>query len=55
VAYEDKVRKIIEGIQKMAESLQLITIAEHIEDSATLEALREIGVNWGQGHFSDRA
>jgi EAL domain-containing protein (putative c-di-GMP-specific phosphodiesterase class I) len=52
VAYEGKVRKIIEGIQKMAESLELITIAEHIEDKATLDVLREIGVNWGQGHYS---
>lgn len=53
VAYEGKVRKIIDGIQKMAESLELTTIAEHIEDKATLNVLREIGVNWGQGHYSD--
>jgi len=52
VAYEDRARKIISGIQKMAESLDLITIAEHIEDQATLDVLREIGVSWGQGYFS---
>ena len=52
VAYEDRARKIINGIQKMAESLELITIAEHIEDQATLDVLREIGVSWGQGYFS---
>lgn len=52
VAYEDRARKIINGIQKMAESLQLITIAEHIEDQATLDVLRELGVSWGQGYFS---
>ena len=52
VASEDRARKIITGIQKMAESLELITIAEHIEDQATLDVLREIGVAWGQGYFS---
>lgn len=52
VAYEDRARKIINGIQKMAESLELITIAEHIEDQATLDILRELGVSWGQGYFS---
>ncbi len=54
VAYEDRARKIISGIQKMAESLELITIAEHIEDQATLDVLRELGVSWGQGYFSAR-
>ncbi len=52
VAYEDRARKIIYGVQKMAESLELITIAEHIEDQATLDVLRELGVSWGQGYFS---
>lgn len=52
VAYEDRAKKIINGIQKMAESLKLITIAEHIEDQATLDVLRELGVSWGQGYFS---
>ena len=52
VAYEDKSKKIINGIQKMAESLELITIAEHIENQVTLDVLRELGVDWGQGYFS---
>ncbi|MFK5912957.1 MAG: EAL domain-containing protein [Woeseiaceae bacterium] len=52
IANEDKARKIINGIQKMAESLELITIAEHIEDQKTLDILREIGVSWGQGYYS---
>ncbi len=52
VAYEDRARKIINGIQKMAESLDLITIAEHIEDQKTLDVLRALGVSWGQGYFS---
>lgn len=52
VATEDRAKKIISGIQKMAESLELITIAEHIENQATLDILRELGVSWGQGYFS---
>lgn len=52
VAYEDRAKKIINGIQKMAESLELITVAEHIENQATLDVLRELGVSWGQGYFS---
>ena len=52
VAYEDRARKIINGIQKMAESLDLITIAEHIENQTTLDVLRELGISWGQGYFS---
>ena len=54
VAYEERARKIINGIQKMAETLDLITIAEHIEDQATLDMLLELGVSWGQGYFSDK-
>lgn len=54
VAYEERARKIINGIQKMAETLELITIAEHIEDQATLDMLLELGVSWGQGYFSDK-
>ena len=52
VAHDDRARKIINGIQQMAESLELTTIAEHIEDQATLNVLRELGVSWGQGYFS---
>lgn len=52
VAYEDRARKIINGVQKMAESLELVTIAEHIEDQETLNVLRELGVSWGQGYFA---
>ena len=54
VAYEDRARKIINGIQKLAESLELVTIAEHIEDQATLDVLKELGVSWGQGYLAAR-
>jgi len=51
ISTEERARKIITGIQRMAESLELITIAEHIEDKETVEVLREIGVTWGQGYY----
>ena len=54
VATDDRARKIINGIQKLAESLDLVTIAEHIEDQATLDVLRELGVSWGQGYINAR-
>lgn len=51
IATEERAKKIITGIQRMAESLELVTIAEHIEDEETANALREIGVTWGQGYY----
>lgn len=54
VTMDRKVRAIVKGIQNIADDLELITIAEYVEDQATLEALRELGVNWGQGYFFGR-
>ena len=54
VTQDRKVRAIVKGIQNIADDLDLITIAEYVEDQATLEALRELGVSWGQGYFFGR-
>ena len=54
VTYDKKVRAIIKGIQNIADDLDLTTIAEYVEDPDTLDALRELGVNWGQGYFFGR-
>ena len=54
VTYDKKVRAIIKGIQNIADDLDLTTIAEYVEDQDTLDALRELGVNWGQGFFFGR-
>lgn len=51
VATEERARKIITGIQLMAESLNLVTIAEHIENDASLKVIQDIGVTWGQGYY----
>lgn len=54
ITTEERARKIITGIQLMAESLELITIAEHIEDEETLKIIQDIGVTWGQGYYYAR-
>lgn len=51
VLTEHRVRKIVTGIQRMAESLNLVTVAEHIEDESTLIVIQDIGVNLGQGYY----
>ena len=53
--HEPKVRRIIRAIQDIATDLDLITIAEHIEDEATAELLTELGIDWGQGYLFGRA
>jgi diguanylate cyclase (GGDEF)-like protein len=52
---EPKVKRIIHGIRDIALDLDLITVAEHIEDQTTADTLREIGINWGQGYLFGRA
>jgi diguanylate cyclase (GGDEF)-like protein len=51
---DSKVRAIIHGIQNIASDLGMTTIAEFVQDEATVEILRELGVNWGQGHYFGR-
>ena len=54
VTHDKKVRAIVKGIQNIADDLGLTTIAEYVEDQDTLNALRDLGVNWGQGYFFGR-
>jgi EAL domain-containing protein (putative c-di-GMP-specific phosphodiesterase class I) len=42
-------RALVESILQIARVLGMKTIAEGIEDEATLELLRELGVDYGQG------
>lgn len=46
-----KGEQVLRHLQQMAQDLNLITIAEGVEDQAALERLRRIGVHWGQGFF----
>lgn len=52
---EPKVRGIVRGIQNTAGELGLVTLAEYVEHDWQVEALRDIGVNWGQGHLYGEA
>jgi len=42
---------IVRMINQLAHSLELETIAEHIEDEETLLAVRELGIDHAQGYF----
>ena len=44
-------RTMVNSITSMAHSLNLTTIAEHVDSQATLEAARECKVDYVQGNF----
>ncbi|MEJ2686967.1 MAG: EAL domain-containing protein [Gammaproteobacteria bacterium] len=46
-----KARAVIRSIRYIARELQLVTLAEGIEDAATADRMRELGVDLGQGRF----
>jgi diguanylate cyclase (GGDEF)-like protein/PAS domain S-box-containing protein len=43
-------RALVESIHQIGQVMGIRTIAESVEDRTTLEALREIGVDYGQGY-----
>jgi diguanylate cyclase (GGDEF)-like protein/PAS domain S-box-containing protein len=47
-------RKVTKAIQKLAQSLELATVAEGIEDEAVWEAVSRIGCTYGQGYYFSR-
>lgn len=51
---EPKVRAIVQGIQRTAADLGLITLAECIEDERTAQIVSDIGIDWGQGFHYDK-
>jgi diguanylate cyclase (GGDEF)-like protein len=42
---------MVEAIAKVARIMGIRTVAEFVEDRATADALRALGVDYGQGHF----
>jgi EAL domain-containing protein (putative c-di-GMP-specific phosphodiesterase class I)/PAS domain-containing protein len=54
VRYNHSSRLVVEAIVKLAQGFSLQTIAEGVEDRATLEMLRELGVDFIQGYFVGR-
>jgi len=47
-------RRVVQSIIGIAEQFDLATIAEGVEDQATLELLRELGANYAQGFHLGR-
>jgi len=51
----DKIdRAMVESIQQIGKVMNLVTIAEHVEDESTLQVLKEIGVDLVQGYHLGR-
>jgi diguanylate cyclase (GGDEF)-like protein/PAS domain S-box-containing protein len=46
---------MVEGIHRLSQVMELRTIAEHVEDAATLAALRKIGIDFAQGNLTGEA
>lgn len=51
MTHSDSDRRIVEHIHELASSFGMQTIAESIENEETLEALRSIGIQSGQGMY----
>ena len=50
-AHSSRAQAMVRSINSMAHELGILTIAEGIEDQATAEVMRRIGVDWGQGFY----
>lgn len=51
---DSRIRKIIGRINDIAKDLDLITVAEFVEDADTADILCDIGIDWAQGYFFGR-
>lgn len=54
MASDPVLKTMVRSIHEISHSIGLKTIAEWIEDEATLEALKELGVDYGQGFLLHR-
>ncbi len=51
---DNRIRKIIGRIDDIAKDLNLITVAEFVEDADTANILCDIGIDWAQGYYFGR-
>jgi diguanylate cyclase (GGDEF)-like protein/PAS domain S-box-containing protein len=51
VAQDPRIRRLVESIVNTAARFELKTIAECVETSESADVLRDVGVDWAQGHF----
>lgn len=54
MASNRRVQSMVESIVLLAQKMNVTTIAECIEDRATADMLRDMGVDWGQGFYFGR-
>lgn len=54
MVHDDHDHSIVVAITQIAKTLKIACVAEFIEDEATLRALQEIGVDYGQGYYLHR-
>lgn len=52
---ESRIRAIVRGIRNTAFDLGLTTLAEYVEQERQADVLREIGIDWAQGHYFSKA
>lgn len=52
---EPTVRSIIQGVQRIAEELKIMTLAEGIETADTAAIIKDLGIDWAQGFLYGRA
>jgi PAS domain S-box-containing protein len=51
---DDESRQVVEAIVGVADQFDVLTIAEGVEDQATLDAVRRMGVDYAQGYWTGR-
>jgi EAL domain-containing protein (putative c-di-GMP-specific phosphodiesterase class I) len=54
LAHQDDNRAFVSAMVAVARALGMTTVAEHVEDEPTLQALRGMGVDLVQGFLFDR-
>jgi diguanylate cyclase (GGDEF)-like protein len=54
ISHDEIDRAMVEAIQQIGKVMNLVTVAEHVEDESTLQVLKEIGVDLVQGYHLGR-
>lgn len=54
IAEDDTQKLLVQSIHRIAEAMNLYTVAEQVEDDASLAALQKLGVNYVQGYLFGR-
>lgn len=55
IAQDQISRGIVESIHNVAKVMGMQTIAEHVESNVILDSISNVGIDFAQGHFYDRA